>query len=82
MQPPGAPNVSYNGNEILMSWSLGSNVSTFLKPNDSFPEFELQIKQNHQTWKVSVNACMDAHTRVCDLRLRLLKYARHFYLFF
>ncbi|XP_044188523.1 interleukin-2 receptor subunit beta [Thunnus albacares] len=47
MHPPSAPNVNRTDDEILISWNQGSPPSNFLK----IFNFEVQIKQNHQTWQ-------------------------------
>eukprot|EP00064_Thunnus_orientalis_P005895 superscaffoldBa00000595_g5909 len=51
MHPPSAPNVNRTDDEILISWNQGSPLSNFLK----IFNFEVQIKQNHQTWQKWLN---------------------------
>lgn len=47
MHPPGVPNVTCSSNETWISWNPGSPRSNFLKTFD----FQVQTKQDHQTWK-------------------------------
>ncbi|XP_029996190.1 interleukin-2 receptor subunit beta [Sphaeramia orbicularis] len=47
MHPPGVPNVTCSGNETWISWNPSSPRSDFIKVFD----FQVQMKQHHQTWK-------------------------------
>ncbi|KAM9346036.1 interleukin-2 receptor subunit beta [Symphorus nematophorus] len=75
MHPPGVPTVNSTANETWIWWSEGSPLSKFIK---SFI-FEVQIKQNHQTWneayemttqelKLSTNQQLKGH---CQVRVRV-----------
>ncbi|XP_073349778.1 interleukin-2 receptor subunit beta [Pagrus major] len=48
MNPPGAPTVYSNASDTWISWSAGSPVSFFIKEE---VKFEVQIRQNGQTWQ-------------------------------
>uniref|UniRef100_A0A3B4YCV2 Interleukin-2 receptor subunit beta-like n=1 Tax=Seriola lalandi dorsalis TaxID=1841481 RepID=A0A3B4YCV2_SERLL len=49
LNPPGVPNVRSTANETWISWSPGSPLSDYIVTFD----FQIQIKLEKQTWKVS-----------------------------
>ncbi|XP_041634443.1 interleukin-2 receptor subunit beta isoform X2 [Cheilinus undulatus] len=65
MHPPGAPNVSRSANDTLLSWSLGSPHSLFLKSLD----FEVKIIT--EAWKVP--QIFPAHKQELTISTKQLK---------
>lgn len=53
MHPPGAPVINTTANDTWISWSAGSPLSVFI---DSF-DFNIQVKEEKQHWRVSAPAC-------------------------
>lgn len=65
MHPPGVPSVNSTANETWISWNRSSPRSVFIKSCD----FEVQIKQKKQAWKVRgthIRAQMD-NEQLCKL---------------
>ncbi|XP_028311181.1 interleukin-2 receptor subunit beta-like [Gouania willdenowi] len=52
MHPLAAPNISSTAGHVHMSWSLGPRVSDYFTSGFMF---QVQYKQNHQTWREANN---------------------------
>lgn len=65
MRPPGAPVINTTANDTWISWSVGSPLSVFIESFD----FNIQVKEEKQHWRVSAPACM--FTNAQDIKIQI-----------